>query len=267
MTFTVHVTDTLGGCGTRSIPDLCRRTSVASLLVDSEHIPAGEVVETSKAGSSLDLPDLAPQILERIGASVASARSAGTRRTYASAWRKFTTWCRSEGHQVLPAHPVTVAAYLVAAADTLTPEGTRAYAPATLAHHLAAIAHHHREAGQSSPTGDDLVRRTMSGIRRDYATAGDRPRSPRAPLLTADVLTIVERARASCGSWADEVRPPGAGAPSGRREGRDGRCASGSSQGWQGCSLEETSDLNPPLDGHRRWRIFSPGSVPVQSLT
>ncbi|KHJ71235.1 tyrosine-type recombinase/integrase [Rhodococcus sp. Chr-9] len=165
--------------------------------MDSEHIPAGEVVETSKAGSSLDLPDLAPQILERIGASVASSRSAGTRRTYASAWRKFTTWCRSEGHQPLPAHPATVAAYLVAAADTLTPDGTRAYAPATLAHH--------RESGQSSPTGDDLVRRTMSGIRRDYATAGDRPRSPRAPLLTADVLTIVERARTSCGSWADEV--------------------------------------------------------------
>jgi len=173
--------------------------------VDSEHIPAGEVVETSKAGSSLDLPDLAPQILDRIGASVASARSAGTRRTYASACRKFTTWCRSEGHQALPAHPVTVAAYLVAAADTLTPDGARAYAPATLAHHLAAIAHHHREAGQSSPTGDDLVRRTMSGIRRDYATAGDRPRSPRAPLLTADVLTIVERARAGCAGWADEV--------------------------------------------------------------
>ncbi|WP_455902165.1 site-specific integrase [Rhodococcus gordoniae] len=173
--------------------------------MDSEHIPAGEVVETSKTDSSLDLPDLAPQILDRIGASVASSRSAGTRRTYASAWRKFTTWCRSEGHQVLPAHPVTVAAYLVAAADTLTPEGTRAYAPATLAHHLAAIAHHHREAGQSSPTGDDLVRRTMSGIRRDYATAGDRPRSPRAPLLTADVLTIVERARTSCEGWTDEV--------------------------------------------------------------
>lgn len=106
---------------------------------------------------------------------------------------------------MLPAHPVTVAAYLVAAADTLTPGGTRAYAPATLAHHLAAIAHHHREAGHASPTGDDLVRRTMSGIRRDYATAGDRPRAPRAPLLTADVLTIVERARTGCAGWADEV--------------------------------------------------------------
>ena len=198
-------TDTLGGCGTRSIPDLCRRTLVASRFVDSEHIPAGEVVETSKAGSALDLPDLAPQILDRIGASVASARSAGTRRTYGSAWRKFTTWCRSEGHQVLPAHPVTVAAYLVAAADTLAPDGTRAYAPATLAHHLAAIAHYHREAGHSSPTGDDLVRATMSGIRRDYATAGDRPRSPRAPLLTADVLTIIDKARSSCQNWVEEV--------------------------------------------------------------
>ncbi|MCW3471017.1 site-specific integrase [Rhodococcus pyridinivorans] len=151
------------------------------------------------------MPELSAAAAARIGASVASARSAGTRRTYASAWRRFTTWCQGEGHAALPAHPVTVAAYLVAAADTVTADGTRAYAPATLAHHLAAIAHHHRQAGHPSPTGDDLVKHTMSGIRRDYATAGDRPRSPRAPLLTADILTIVERARTSCEGWADEV--------------------------------------------------------------
>lgn len=140
-----------------------------------------------------------------ISASAAPARSAETRRTYASAWGKFTTWCRAEGHAGLPACPATVAAYLVASAGTLASGRTRAYAPATLAHHLAAIAHHHREAGHSSPTGDDLVRQTMAGIRRDYATAGDRPRAPRAPLLANDILTIIERARATCEGWADEV--------------------------------------------------------------
>src|SRR5690606_10072468 len=48
-------------------------------------------------------------------------------------------------------------------------------------------------------------RRDLSGIRRDYAAAGERPRTPRAPLLTADVVTIVDKARADCTSWADEV--------------------------------------------------------------
>ncbi|ANZ28640.1 integrase (plasmid) [Rhodococcus sp. WB1] len=150
-------------------------------------------------------PDITATTASRIAASVAAARAAGTRRTYASAWRAFTTWCQREGHTALPAHPVTVAAYLVACADTVTEAGERAFAPATLAHRLAAIAHHHRQTGHPSPTGDDLVKATMSGIRRDYATTGERPRSPRAPLLTADILAIVDKARADCQGWADEV--------------------------------------------------------------
>ncbi|MCD7052815.1 site-specific integrase [Rhodococcus sp. BH2-1] len=151
------------------------------------------------------MPEIEERTAVRIAAAVAASRSAGTRRTYASAWRKFAAWCVTEGHAALPAHPVTVAAYLVAAADTLTTDGRRAYAPATLAHHVAAIAHHHRQAGHPSPSSDDLVRATMSGIRRDYATTGDRPRSPRAPLLTADIVAIVDTARSGCTSWAEEV--------------------------------------------------------------
>ncbi|MDM7489363.1 site-specific integrase [Rhodococcus sp. CSLK01-03] len=174
--------------------------------MDTETEPADDgqvVVPGTPAGPAL--PDLAPAAAARIAESVASARAAGTRRTYASAWRAFTTWCTREGHTALPAHPVTVAAYLVACADTVTEAGERAYAPATLAHRLAAIAHHHRRTGHPSPTGDDLVKATMSGIRRDYATTGQRPRSPRTPLLTADILTIVDKARADCQGWADEV--------------------------------------------------------------
>ncbi|MDX5311864.1 MAG: integrase, partial [Rhodococcus sp. (in: high G+C Gram-positive bacteria)] len=174
--------------------------------MDTETEPAQDaplLVPATSAGPAL--PDLAPDTAARIAESVASARAAGTRRTYASAWRAFATWCAREGHAALPAHPVTVAAYLVACADTVTEAGQRAYAPATLAHRLAAIAHHHRRTGHPSPTGDDLVRATMSGIRRDYATAGQRPRSPRAPLLTADVLAIVDKTRADCQGWADEV--------------------------------------------------------------
>lgn len=162
-------------------------------------------IAATEAISGTTLPDISEATAARIAASVGSARAPGTLATYASAWRRFTTWCTTEGHTALPAHPITVAAYLVAAADTLAEDGTRAYAPATLARWVAAIAHHHRQAGQPSPTGNELVRQTLSGIRRDYATAGDRPRVPRAPLLTADVLAIVERARTSCEGWADEV--------------------------------------------------------------
>lgn len=48
-----------------------------------------------------------------------SSRSEGTRRTYA------TGWCKREAHVALPAHPVTVAAYLVDAAEGFVTQGTR----------------------------------------------------------------------------------------------------------------------------------------------
>jgi integrase len=108
-------------------------------------------------------------------------------------------------HSPLPAHPLTVAAYLLGAAATVTEAGERAYSLSTLARWVAGIGYHHRRAGHPAPGADELVTATLSGIRRDYAAAGERPRTPRAPLLTADIVTIVETMRADTGRWADEV--------------------------------------------------------------
>ncbi|WP_213572768.1 hypothetical protein [Rhodococcus sp. USK13] len=102
----------------------------------------------------------------------------------------------------MPAHPATVAAYLVDAADTIGSDGIRVYAPATLTKWVAAIAHHHHRAGHESPTGQETVRATLSGIRRDYAAVGDRPRNPRPALLTADIVAIVTAARNAVTGWA-----------------------------------------------------------------
>lgn len=157
------------------------------------------------SGGSAPLPELSVDVAARIERSMASARSAGTRRAYASAWRRFETWCTLHGHQVMPAHPATVAAYLVGAADTLTVDGTRAYAPSTFGKWVAAIADRHRATGHDNPCGHEMVRATLAGIRRDYASAGERPRNPRAPLLTSDITTIVEYSRRSSIGWASEV--------------------------------------------------------------
>ncbi|GCE40926.1 putative integrase [Rhodococcus wratislaviensis] len=153
-------------------------------------------------GSVPVLPDAA---VLRIEQAVSTSRAEGTRRSYASAWRRFTTWCAAHGHTALPAHPVTVAAYLVDAADTYDSAGERAYAPMTLARWVAAIGYHHRAAGHTTPHSHDLVRSTLSGIRRDYAANGDRPRTPRAPLLVEDIVTIVGSARQAVTGWAAEV--------------------------------------------------------------
>ncbi|MDJ0361027.1 site-specific integrase [Rhodococcus sp. H29-C3] len=150
-------------------------------------------------------PDLTGDVAARIGRSIESARSPGTRRAYASAWRRFETWAAVHGHTALPAHPATVAAYLVAAADTITTGGIRAYSPATFGKWVAAITDRHRTAGDDNPCSHEMVRATLAGIRRDYAAAGDRPRTPRAPLLTADITAIIAAARDRATGWAAEV--------------------------------------------------------------
>ncbi|OZD85357.1 integrase [Rhodococcus sp. 05-2256-B2] len=156
-------------------------------------------------GSVAVEPEIPPAVAKRIASAVQSSRSEGTRKTYAAAWRRFTTWCETNGHVTLPAHPITVAAYLVDAADTRTETGERAYAVATFGTWIAAINHQHRTTGHLSPSAHELVAATLSGIRREYAAAGDRPRTPRDPLLVDDIKVLVSTARERCRGWADEV--------------------------------------------------------------
>ena len=162
-------------------------------------------VGPAELASTVVEPEIPPAVVKRIAKAVEPSLSEGTRRTYAAGWRRFTGWCEREGHVALPAHPVTVAAYLVDAADTRTETGERAYAVATFGTWIAAINHQHRTTGHLSPSAHELVTATLSGIRREYAAAGDRPRSPRDPLLVDDIKVLVETARQRCRGWADDV--------------------------------------------------------------
>lgn len=151
-------------------------------------------------------PDLPPDAVERIRLATIDSQSEGTRRAYESSWRRFEEWCRIHGHQALPAHPATVAAYLVDAAETINPDGERAYSTMSLGKWTSAIFDRHRRAGlDPNPAGHELVRQTMSGIRRQYAGRGDRPRMPRTPLLTDDVMLLVSTAREQADTWAEQV--------------------------------------------------------------
>jgi integrase len=171
------------------------RTPAVNTSVGAAGLVAAAVVQ----------PEIPPAVAKRIAKAVESSRSEGTRRTYAAGWRRFCAWCDREGHVALPAHPVTVAAYLVDAADTRTETGERAYAVATFGTWIAAINHQHRTTGHLSPSAHELVTATLSGIRREYAAAGDRPRTPRDPLLVDDIKVLVSTARRRCRGWADEV--------------------------------------------------------------
>jgi integrase len=162
--------------------------------------PSGSV--TASSGTEPVVPE---DVAARIAGAVQRSRAENTRRAYASDWDRFVTWCFSHGRNALPAHPMVVAAYLIDAADTLTEDGERAYAPATLSRWVAALGHHHRRAGHSAPGSHEVVAATLSGIRRDYAANGDRPRRQAAPLLVDDLVTIVTAARQAVTGWASEV--------------------------------------------------------------
>ncbi|MGV9718537.1 site-specific integrase [Rhodococcus pyridinivorans] len=167
--------------------------------------PSDASVSTAAEPAAPSVPALPAETLTQVAGTAARSRSESTRRNYAADWARFTAWCAREGHAALPAHPLTVAAYLHEAAATVTEVGERVYSPATLARWVAGIGFHHRRAGHPAPGADELVTATLSGIRRDYAAAGERPRTPRAPLLTADIVTIVEKMRADSDGWAEEV--------------------------------------------------------------
>lgn len=73
------------------------------------------------------LPEgLTGEDVARISAAIAARRAESTRKTYASAWRRFERWCADRTIPPLPATPATVCAYLaefatqgVAAAGTI----------------------------------------------------------------------------------------------------------------------------------------------------
>ncbi|GAT03723.1 integrase [Mycolicibacterium fortuitum subsp. acetamidolyticum] len=153
-----------------------------------------------------EVPDLPVDVVERIRIATIDSQSEGTRRAYSSAWRRFEGWCRHNGYAALPAHPTVIAAYLVDAAETVRPDGERAYSTMTLGKWCAAIFDRHRRAGlDPNPAAHELVRQTMSGIRRQYASRGDRPRKPRTPLLTDDVVLLVTAAREQATGWPSQV--------------------------------------------------------------
>lgn len=149
---------------------------------------------------------LPPEILARMAEVVGHAQATGTSRAYRAAWSRFEDWCTDSGYRALPAAPEVIAAYLVTGRDTLTEAGERAYSPATLSKWVSAIADRHRRAGITDlPTRHELVRAALAGIKREYATAGERPRVPRAPLLTDDVMNLVTTSREQVLGWADAV--------------------------------------------------------------
>jgi integrase len=140
---------------------------------------------------------LAPAEAARVTEAVQASLAGSSKAAYASDWRRFTAWATDRGYPSLPAPYAVVAAYVTAAAAQQRPDGTFAYAPATLTRWVSSINQLHTAAGLEAPGRSELVRRALSGIRRIRAT----PPSRRAPLLLADIRGLVDWLSMIAGGW------------------------------------------------------------------
>ncbi len=93
-------------------------------------------------------------------------KAESTRAAYSSDWKIFQAYCRARGVPSLPAAPEVVAGFLSA-------EATTGRKTSTIGRRCASIRHAHKLAGFEPPTGSEIVKATLAGIRR---TIGASPR-------------------------------------------------------------------------------------------
>lgn len=130
-----------------------------------------------KSGNPRDRrPQPAGLISEPLQRFITSSLSAGTQRGYAADLAHF----RASGRNI-PCPPYVLAEYLADLAET--------HAVATIQRRLAAIAKAHRALGHDDPCRAEIVKSTMSGIRRTKGTA---QREARA-LQRDDLFSVLER--------------------------------------------------------------------------
>ena len=115
----------------------------------------------------------------KLAADFAKASKApATQAAYGSDFRIFETWCTAHGLCALPAAAAALCGFLADEATT----GRRA---STLGRRLAAIRYFHRAAGHDSPTSDEAVKATLSGIRRTIGAAPVRKRAATSDMVIA----------------------------------------------------------------------------------
>jgi hypothetical protein len=109
---------------------------LARLAQDAVQDAAGALARRPAVGGIDLLPPATRSELTRV---VDASLAAASRRSYRADWQRFTDWAADHGYPSLPAPPAVVAAYVTAAAAQQNPNGTFAYAPATLTRWVSSI--------------------------------------------------------------------------------------------------------------------------------
>jgi len=140
---------------------------------------------------------LPPEALARVLDAIEASTATATKKAYRSDWDRFAGWAGRRRFPSLPAPPAVLAHYVTEAAAQQTGIGKWRYAPATLTRWVASINQVHTAAGLDPPGRSEVVRRALSGIRRIRAI----PPNRRAPLLLADIRTLIISIGDTAGTW------------------------------------------------------------------
>lgn len=142
-----------------------------------EHLPSK--FDTTAAVQAIALTDAAVE-------KITHSKAANTRAAYEADWEKWADWCLRNRLIPLPAAPEAVANFIAESANARRENGSAAYAPSTLTRWVSSINAVHRTAGFAAPGAAEVVKATLSGVRRSVARP---PRRMKA--LTLDPLRTV----------------------------------------------------------------------------
>lgn len=112
---------------------------------------------------------LRPEEAERLGETLKYGRSENTKKTYASAWKAWESWCQARSHSPLPASPEVLALYvadIVAAGKSLN----------TARMAVTAVGVAHKLSGAGRPDRADCVKETLAALRRKHPEAKAHPK-------------------------------------------------------------------------------------------
>ncbi|WP_280186769.1 MULTISPECIES: tyrosine-type recombinase/integrase [Nocardia] len=189
-----------------------RRSTRPAARVDEPAAPLpGTNPAQAAAAPRLHLvPDTGPAIDpdDEIGAAAAAFRAKAvadnTRRTYASGWRRFESWCRDNKRTALPASPDTVYRFATWLALQVDEDGEPLVKASTITTWCAAIGKVHSQHGYTDPAADPAVRETLSGISEDRTSSGE-DADLAAPIMTADLERFVGAISEQARTWRQQV--------------------------------------------------------------
>lgn len=122
-----------------------------------------------------------------LGPAVA-ASSANTHRAYRSDWKQFASWCRRQGHPLLPPDPHVVGLYLTALASDAIAGERRTLS--TIKRRLAALAWNYAQRGQKLDRKDRSIATAIADIRGTQAAPPQRKEVVRPQDLAAMLETL-----------------------------------------------------------------------------